>query len=80
MQSCATVLALGVRQELPVVRQTEEKMAALRRYREGQYEKLKDAVYERRGWTKDGIPKLEKVQELGIDFPDVTELIRRNGM
>jgi aldehyde:ferredoxin oxidoreductase len=33
-----------------------EKLAMLRKYREEQYEKLKDAVYKRRGWTNDGIP------------------------
>ena len=54
---------------------TEEKLKALRRYREQQYEKLKDAVYKRRGWTQDGVPTLEKVKELGIDFPEVVELI-----
>ncbi|MFL7794472.1 MAG: aldehyde ferredoxin oxidoreductase family protein, partial [Anaerolineae bacterium] len=45
---------------------TEEKIAALRKHREEQYEKLKDAVYERRGWTNDAVPKLETLQKLGI--------------
>ena len=44
-----------------------------------QYEKLQNAVYERRGWTKDGIPTLETLQPLGIDFPDVLEILRANG-
>jgi aldehyde:ferredoxin oxidoreductase len=57
---------------------TEAKMAALRRYREAEYEKLKDAVYRRRGWNSNGVPTIEKVRELGIDFPDVVELLRRN--
>ena len=61
----------------PEGKRTEEKMAALRKYREGQYERLKDAVYERRGWTSDGVPTSRKVVELGIDFPDVTELVSR---
>jgi aldehyde:ferredoxin oxidoreductase len=56
---------------------TEEKMAALRKYRESEYEKLKDAVYKRRGWNDDGIPTLEKVKELGIDFPEVVELLTK---
>ena len=55
---------------------TEEKMAALRAYREEQYEKLLDAVYERRGWTRDGIPTLETLRTLEIDFPDVVELVQ----
>jgi aldehyde:ferredoxin oxidoreductase len=58
---------------------TEEKMAALRQFRETEYEKLKDAVYKRRGWNASGVPTLEKVKELGIDFPDVVELLRKHG-
>ena len=60
----------------PEGKSTAEKMAALRKYREGQYEKLKDAAYEKRGWTRDGVPTLAKVKELGIDFPEVVELIK----
>ncbi|HUT70670.1 MAG TPA: aldehyde ferredoxin oxidoreductase C-terminal domain-containing protein [Desulfatiglandales bacterium] len=61
----------------PSGKSTEEKLKALRVYREGQYEKLKDAVYKRRGWTSDGVPTLNKIKELGIDFPDVVELVSR---
>jgi len=57
---------------------TKEKIAALRKYREEQYELLKDAVYLRRGWTRNGVPTLEKVKELEIDFPDVMELVKKN--
>jgi len=56
---------------------TEEKMAKLRAQREQRYEQLMDAVYERRGWDKDGVPTLATVKELGIDFPDVVELIEK---
>ena len=59
---------------------TEEKVALLRKFREDQYENLKDAVYERRGWTSDGIPTVETVKRLGIDFPDVLELLKINGI
>lgn len=55
---------------------TEEKMAALRKFREAEYEKLKDAVYKRRGWSQNGVPTLQKVKELGIDYPDVIELLK----
>ena len=57
---------------------TEEKRLALRRYREDQYEKLIDAVYKRRGWNENGIPTLETVRDLGIDFAEVVELIERH--
>jgi aldehyde:ferredoxin oxidoreductase len=55
---------------------TEEKNLALRKYREAEYEKLKDAVYKRRGWNSEGIPTLEKIKELGIDFPDIVVLLK----
>ncbi|HFD40457.1 MAG TPA: aldehyde:ferredoxin oxidoreductase, partial [Anaerolineae bacterium] len=57
---------------------TAEKRLALRRYREEQYEKLMDAVYKRRGWDQNGIPTLETVRALGIDFPDVVALIEKH--
>jgi aldehyde:ferredoxin oxidoreductase len=62
----------------PAGMSTEEKRLALRRYREDQYEKLIDAVYKRRGWNENGIPTLEQVRELGIEFPEVVELIKEH--
>jgi aldehyde:ferredoxin oxidoreductase len=59
----------------PTGKSTEEKMAILRKYREAEYEKLKDAVYKRRGWNQNGVPTIEKAKALGIDFPDVIELL-----
>jgi aldehyde:ferredoxin oxidoreductase len=56
---------------------TKEKLTALKKYRETEYEKLKDAVYKRRGWTRNGVPTLQKVKELGIDTPDVVKLIEK---
>jgi aldehyde:ferredoxin oxidoreductase len=61
----------------PSGKSTEEKIQALRKYRLDCYETLKDAVYQRRGWDGDGVPTLEKVKELGIDFPDIVELISK---
>jgi aldehyde:ferredoxin oxidoreductase len=61
----------------PEGKATEQKLAALRAYREEQYEKLIDAVYKRRGWTPNGIPTLETLKRLHIDFPDVVELVTR---
>ncbi|NPV84866.1 MAG: aldehyde:ferredoxin oxidoreductase [Anaerolineae bacterium] len=58
---------------------TKEKVAALRAYRMEQYEKLLDAVYKRRGWTADGVPTVETLKRLGIDFPDVVEVVKRHG-
>lgn len=54
----------------------EEKMAALRKYREGRYEQLLDAVYKRRGWTKNGVPTIEHLQKIGMDLPELIEVIK----
>ena len=59
---------------------TAEKLAILRKRREEQYEKLQDAVYERRGWTSEGIPTVETVKRLGIDFEEVLEILKANGV
>jgi aldehyde:ferredoxin oxidoreductase len=59
---------------------TAEKVKVLRTMRKERYEKLKDAVYERRGWSKDGIPTLHTVKRLGIDFPEVVEVLKANGV
>jgi aldehyde:ferredoxin oxidoreductase len=55
----------------------EEKMGILRKYREEQYEKLCDAVYKRRGWTENAIPTVEHLKELGIDYPEAVEVVKK---
>ncbi len=59
----------------PAGKTTEEKMAVLRKFREEQYEKLLDAVYARRGWTKNGVPKIEHLKQLGMDLPELIETV-----
>jgi hypothetical protein len=39
-------------------------MEVLRKYREAEYGKLQDAVYQSRVWNKNGVPALEKVKPL----------------
>jgi aldehyde:ferredoxin oxidoreductase len=34
-----------------------------------------DAVYERRGWDTNSIPTVEKLRELGMDLPELIEVI-----
>jgi len=62
----------------PEDKNTEAKKAALRAYREQRYEDLMDAVYKRRGWTPQGIPTLETVKKLGIDYPDILALLEEH--
>lgn len=57
---------------------TKEKMAVLRQKREEQYEMLKYAVYKRRGWDENGIPLMETIKKLGIDLPEVVNVLQKN--
>ncbi|HDS03244.1 MAG TPA: aldehyde:ferredoxin oxidoreductase [Firmicutes bacterium] len=57
---------------------TEEKVKALRKFREDQYEQLIDAVYKRRGWTNNGVPTLEHLKKLGIAFDEVTAVVKKH--
>jgi aldehyde:ferredoxin oxidoreductase len=58
----------------------EDKVLLLRWFREKEYEKLKDAVYKRRGWTKNGIPTFETIRRLSIDFTSVAKLLKKQGV
>jgi aldehyde:ferredoxin oxidoreductase len=55
---------------------TPQKMALLREHRLAQYNKVVDAAYDRRGWNRNGVPTRERLQELGIDLPEVVALIQ----
>ena len=59
----------------PEGKSSEEKVAITRKYREAQYEKLLDAVYERRGWNKNGVPKTDYLKKIGMDLPEVIEVV-----
>ncbi|MFX0108226.1 MAG: hypothetical protein ACFE7R_08085, partial [Candidatus Hodarchaeota archaeon] len=55
---------------------TAEKVTKLRGYREEQYKLLTDAAYKRRGWTRNGVPTMDKVKKLGLDWiPELVEII-----
>jgi aldehyde:ferredoxin oxidoreductase len=60
----------------PIGKTTEEKMKILRKYREDQYESLRDAVYKRRGWNKNGVPMIEFLKKIGMDLPEVIEVVK----
>ena len=62
----------------PAGKSTEEKIKITRAYREEQYEKLVDAVYKRRGWTNNGIPTVEKLKSIGMDLPEVLEVVKKH--
>ena len=56
----------------------DEKIAKTRAYRLDQYEQLMDAVYRRRGWTMDGVPLPEHLREIGMDLPEVLEVVEKH--
>jgi aldehyde:ferredoxin oxidoreductase len=55
---------------------TPDKVAAMRKYREDRFEKLIDAVYKRRGWTSNGVPTLGHLQNIGMDLPELIEVVK----
>jgi len=54
---------------------TDEKVAITRKYREEQYERLLDAVYQRRGWNNNGVPTIEHLRSIGMDLPELIEIV-----
>lgn len=56
----------------------EEKMAILKTHRIDQYEQLTDAVYKRRGWSKNGVPTIEKLKEMKMDLPELLEIVEKH--
>jgi len=55
-----------------------EKIAAHRKYREAMYDSLVDAVYKRRGWTPEGVPRPEHLAEIGMDLPELLEVVKKH--
>jgi aldehyde:ferredoxin oxidoreductase len=60
----------------PEGKTTTEKVAIMRAYREDRYEQLLDAVYKRRGWNKNGVPTIEHLKEIGMDLPELIEVVK----
>ncbi|HLO67137.1 MAG TPA: aldehyde ferredoxin oxidoreductase C-terminal domain-containing protein [Holophaga sp.] len=64
----------------PEGKSLEEKMAITREFRMNRYFKLMDTVYQRRGWTPNGVPTQARLKELGLDvFPEVVEVVKNHG-
>ena len=54
---------------------TEEKMKLVRDFRYEQYNKVTNAAYKRRGWDENGVPTMERLEELGIDLPEIRQVL-----
>jgi aldehyde:ferredoxin oxidoreductase len=59
----------------PAGRSVAEKVKITREYRMQQYNSLIDAVFHRRGWSPDGCPTPEHLKEIGMDIPQVMEVV-----
>jgi len=62
----------------PASKTVEEKIRLHREYREKQYESLIDAVYKRRGGAPEGVPTVEHLKAIGMDLPEVIELVQKH--
>jgi aldehyde:ferredoxin oxidoreductase len=62
----------------PSMMSSVQKVARMRALREERYDKLVAAVYARRGWDENGIPTLETLKKMRIDFPDVVEVAEKH--
>ena len=75
---CLLVTFFGLNQQLKIAdtkKDIAEKMAETRKYREGEYEKLINAVYPKRGWTMNGVPTIEHLKKIGMDLPELIEIV-----
>ncbi|MEA3559790.1 MAG: aldehyde ferredoxin oxidoreductase C-terminal domain-containing protein [Candidatus Thermoplasmatota archaeon] len=64
---------VGISEEELEKMSVKDKMKTLYDHRMEQYQKLMDAVYLRRGWTPNGVPAPQKMEQLG--FGDETEML-----
>jgi aldehyde:ferredoxin oxidoreductase len=62
----------------PEGKSTEEKIKITREYRMEMYNKVTDVAYRRRGWNKNGVPTIERLKELGIDLPELIEIVKND--
>ena len=60
----------------PAGKSVKEKIEILRKHRFDQYMKLMDVAYQRRGWTKNGVPTIKRLEELGIALPEIVNIVK----
>jgi len=60
----------------PTGKSLAEKVRITREFRTRQYESLLDAVFKRRGWTALGIPTPEHLKDIGMDLPELLDVVK----
>ena len=68
---------LGITEKEVEKMDMKEKIKILYDFRRDQYQKLADAVYYRRGWTPNGIPTPQKMEQLGMDDPKMLKILQQ---
>ncbi len=68
---------LGLKEKDVEKMDVKSKIKKLYDYRQDQYQKLTDAVYYRRGWTPNGVPTPMKMKDLGMDDPQMIEILQK---
>jgi aldehyde:ferredoxin oxidoreductase len=69
---------LGMKKKVVEKMDVKEKIKALYKFRQNQYQKLIDAVYHRRGWTPNGVPTPKKMVQLGMDDPKMIKILKKS--
>jgi aldehyde:ferredoxin oxidoreductase len=67
---------LGLSQKDVEKMTAQEKLILLYTFRRGQYQKLSDAVYHRRGWTPNGVPTPQKMKQLGFTDKKMLKMLQ----
>ncbi|MCX6663544.1 MAG: aldehyde:ferredoxin oxidoreductase [Euryarchaeota archaeon] len=67
---------LGLSQKDVEKMTVREKLTVLYEFRRGQYKKLADAVYYRRGWTPNGVPTPQKMKQLGFTDKKMLKMLQ----
>ncbi|MCK5112969.1 MAG: aldehyde:ferredoxin oxidoreductase, partial [Thermoplasmatales archaeon] len=68
---------LGITEKEVEKMDMKEKIKILYDFRRDQYQKLADAVYYRRGWTPNGVPTPQKMEQLGMDNPKMLKILQQ---
>ncbi len=62
----------------PAGKSVAEKVKITRDFRMRQYNSLIDAVFKRRGWTDQGVPTVEHLKNIGMDIPELLEVVKKH--
>ncbi len=61
----------------PAGLETSEKIRHLQQYRQAQYERMTDVVYDEKGYDRNGVPTLAALRRFGFDTPDMIAIVEQ---